>query len=114
MSIRAPAPTSARASSGPAFIAFRSNPALNLVSRPNKTTAAAKFILLAKGLTAKLQGQKFGIGARKVTGQNPGAGTKVPKGTEVTVYYKYTGAVLVKVNVPNTRESTLARVTMGR
>ncbi|MDJ0975079.1 MAG: PASTA domain-containing protein [Planctomycetota bacterium] len=74
-----------------------------------KTKAHAKALVESKGLTPKLVGPNFGIGGTKVTQQFPAAGTMVFKNTQVTIKYKFTGAIGVKVAVPNVVGKTKAQ-----
>lgn len=82
------------------------------VAVPNvlgKTKAQAQALIQAKGLSAKMVGPNFGLGGTKVTSQVPAPGTLVLKGSQVTATYTFTGAIAVKVTVPNVVGKTKAQ-----
>jgi beta-lactam-binding protein with PASTA domain len=67
-------------------------PLLLMVKVPSvvgMSVAAAKNLLLAKGLKVQFVGPAFGFGVRRVISQNPAANVMVVKGSTVTMHYKY-------------------------
>jgi serine/threonine-protein kinase len=67
------------------FVGFPPGPLVNVPNVIGKTRNQAKAILESKGFTVKVVGPFLGIGTPTVVGQNPGGGSDIPPGSQVTI-----------------------------